>query len=131
MWAIQESGEDIPSKVGGFFFLDMKEGGAAAEAETGAGAAWGLVNWAIRARWAVSSEWSSVMSAIICSGECGLIGPSKVGGGASDLFEMLGGFCEFPSVFSKIFCGENGLWGRKPAVNLKCFCGIALINYVK
>ena len=91
MWAIQESGEDFPSKVGGLFFFGMKEGGA--EAEEGEGAAWGawtLVNWAIRARWAVSSEWSSVIRAIICSGECGLFGPSKVGGGASDIFENFG-----------------------------------------
>jgi hypothetical protein len=131
MWAIQESGEDFPSKVDGLFFLGMKDGGAEAEAEAGAGAAWGLVNWAIRAHWAVSSEWSSVISAIICSGECGLTGPSKVGGGASDIFEILGGFCAFPSVFSKICFGENGLWGRTPALNLKCFCRIALLNYVK
>jgi hypothetical protein len=85
MWAIQKSGEEFSSKVGALFFLGMKDGGA--EAEAGAGAARGLDNWAIRARWEVSSEWSSVMSAIICSGECGLIGPFKVDGGASDIFE--------------------------------------------
>jgi hypothetical protein len=103
MWAIQESGDDFPSKVGVLFFFGMKKGGA--EAEEGEGAAWGswtLVNWAIRARWEVSSKWSSVMSAIICSGECGLFGPSKVGGGASDIFEFLVGFFAFPSDFSKI-----------------------------
>jgi hypothetical protein len=129
MWAIQESGEDFPSKVGGLFFFGMNERGA--EAEAGEAIAWGLVNWAIRARWAVSSEWSLVMSAIICSGECGIFGPSKVGGGTCDTFEFLVGFCVFPSVFSKIVFGENGLWGRKPALNLKCFCGFAYPNYVK
>ena len=92
MWAIQESGKDFPSNVCGLFFLGMKYGGAEAEAEAeaGAGAAWGLVNWAIRARSVVRSECSSVMSAIICSGECGLFGLSKVGGGASDIFEIFG-----------------------------------------
>jgi hypothetical protein len=64
----------------------MKDGGA--EAEAVAGAAWGLFHLAIRDRWAVNSEWRSVMSAIICSGECGLIGPSKVGGGASDILNF-------------------------------------------
>jgi hypothetical protein len=44
MWAIQESGDDFPSKVGGLLFLGMKDGGAEAEAEAGAGATWGLVN---------------------------------------------------------------------------------------
>ena len=129
MWAIQESGEDFPSKVGGLFFFGMKEGGA--EAEGGEGVALGFVNWAIRARWAVSSEWSSVMSAIICSGECGTFGPSKVGGGISDIFEVLVGFCVFPSVFSKICFGENGLWGQNPTLNLKCFWTSALFNYTK
>jgi hypothetical protein len=113
MWATQESGEDLPSKVGGLFFLNMKDGGAEAEAEAGAGAAWGLVNWAIRAGWAVSSEWSSVMSAIIHSGECGLIGSSKVGGGASNIFEILGGYCVFPSVFSKIIFWRKRTLGSK------------------
>jgi hypothetical protein len=94
MWAIQQTREDFPSKDGGLFFFGMKDGGAEAEAEAGASAAW-LVNWAIRARLAVSSEWSSVMSAIICSCECGLVGPSRAGGGASDIFEILGGFCAF------------------------------------
>jgi hypothetical protein len=111
--------------------LGMKHGGAEAEAEAGAGAAWGLVNWEIRARWAVSSEWSLVMSAIICSGECRSIGPSKVGGGASDIFEISGGFCVFPSVFGRLYFGENGLSGRKPTLDLEWFCGIALFNYVK
>jgi hypothetical protein len=76
-----------------------------AKAEARASAAWGLVNWAIRARWAVSSKWSSVMSTINCSGECGLIRPSKVDGGASELFEILDGFCKFLSAFSKICFG--------------------------
>ena len=111
MWAIQESGEDFPSKVGGLFFFGMKEGGA--EAEAGEGVALGFVNWAIRARWAVSSEWSSVMSAIICSGECETFGPSKVGGGISDIFEFLVGFCVFPSVFSKISFWRKRTLGSK------------------
>ena len=111
MWAIQESGEDFPSKVGGLFFFGMKEGGA--EAEAGEGVALGFVNWAIWARWAVSSEWSSVMSAIICSGECGTFGPSNVGGGISDIFEFLVGFCVFPSVFSKISFWRKRTLGSK------------------
>ena len=122
MWAIQESGGDFPSKVGGLFFFGMKEGGA--EAEEGEGAAWGgwtLVNWAIRARWALSSEWSSVMSAIICSGECGLFGPSKVGGGASDIFENLVGFCVFPSVFSKIIFWRKRTLGSKTGPKSQLF----------
>jgi hypothetical protein len=109
----------------------MKDGGAEAEAEAGAGAAWGLVNWAIRARWKASSEWSSATSTIIYSGECGLIGPSKVSGGAFDIFEIFGGFCVVSSVLSNRFLVENGLWGRKSALNLKCFCRIELFNYVK
>ena len=119
MWAIQESGEDFPSKVGGLFFFGMKEGGA--EAEAGEGAAWGFVNWAIRARWAVSSEWSSVIRAIICSGECGLFGPSKVGGGASDIFEILVGFCVFPSVFSKIIFWRKRTLGSKTGPKSQLF----------
>jgi hypothetical protein len=43
-----------------------------------------------------------MMSAIICSGTGGLIMTSRVGGGASDFFGILGGFCVFPSIFSKI-----------------------------
>jgi hypothetical protein len=39
MWAIQESGEEFPSTVGGLFFLGTMTGGAEAEAEAGAGAA--------------------------------------------------------------------------------------------
>jgi hypothetical protein len=46
MSAIQESGEDFRATLGGLFFLSTKDGGA--EAEAGAGAAWGLVNWAIQ-----------------------------------------------------------------------------------
>jgi hypothetical protein len=88
-------------------------GGAEAEAEAGAGAAWGLFNWAIRARWAVSSEWSSVMSAITFSGEWGLIRPSKVGGGASDIFEILFGFCVFLSDFSNITFWRKRTLGSK------------------
>jgi hypothetical protein len=129
MWAIQESGEDFPSKVGSLFFLGMEDGGA--EAEAGAGAAWGLVNKAIRARWKVSSEWSSVMSAIVCSGECGLIGPSKVGGGTPTFLKFRVDFVCFRVFFRRLCFGENGLWGQKPALNLECFCGIALIDYVK
>jgi hypothetical protein len=94
------------SKVGGLFLLGMKDGGAEAEAEAGAGAAWWSVIRAIRARWEASSEWSSVMSIIICSGECGLIGPCKVGGGAIDIFEILGRFCVF-FVFFRI-----GFWRK-------------------
>ena len=96
MWAIQESGEDFPSKLGGLFFFGMKEGGA--EAEAGEGVALGFV---------------------------------KVGGGISDIFEFLVGFCVFPSVFSKICFGENGLWGQNPTLNLKCFWTSALFNYTK
>jgi hypothetical protein len=61
------------------------------------------------------------MSAIICSGECGLFGPSKVGGGASDIFEMWLDFACFRVFFKRLFFGENGLWGRKSALNIKCF----------
>jgi hypothetical protein len=43
MWAIQESGEDFPSKVGGLFFFGMNEGGA--EPEAGEGIAWGSRVW--------------------------------------------------------------------------------------
>jgi hypothetical protein len=119
MWAIQESGEDFPSKVGGLFFFGMNEGGA--EAEAGEGIAWGLVNWAIRARWAVISEWSSVMSAIICSGECGLFGPSKVAGGTSDIFEFLVEFCVFSSVLSKISFWRKQTLGSKTGPRFQMF----------
>jgi hypothetical protein len=53
------------------------------------------------------------MSAIICSGDCGLIGPSKVGGGASDIFEIFVGFCVFPSIFSNITFWQKRTLGAK------------------
>ena len=53
------------------------------------------------------------MSAIICSGEFGAFGPSKVGGGTSDIFENSVGFCVFPSVFSKIIFWRKRTLGSK------------------
>jgi hypothetical protein len=91
----------------------MNKGGS--EAEAGEGFAWGLVTWAIRACWAVSSEWSSVMSAIICSGECGLFGPSKVGGGTSDIFEFFVGlFCVSECFFEDVLAKTDFGVGNRP-----------------
>jgi hypothetical protein len=65
----------------------MKQWGAEDEAgESAAWGAWSLGYCAIRARWVVSSEWSSVIFEIICSRE---FGPFKVAGGTSDIFEFL------------------------------------------
>jgi hypothetical protein len=108
MKAIQESVEYSPSKVLGLLFFRMKDGGAEAEADAGEFAAWEFVNWAIRPRWAVNSEWISKMSAIICSSECGLVGSSKIGGEASNMLEILVEFVCFRVFFRRLFLAKTG-----------------------
>jgi hypothetical protein len=64
-----------------------------------------------------------VISAIICSGE---FGTSKVGGGISDIFEVLVGIFGFPSVFRRFvlaktdFGVEKRPYIQKDQAKLRC-----------